>query len=206
MSTHRDPRVDGYIAKSAAFAQPILTHLRALIHAACPAAEEDMKWSFPHFMYRRKILCSIAAFKAHCAFGFWHHGMGKLLTADDVKDEPAMGDFGRITSLAELPPEKKLTGYLQRAVALHDSGALGRPRPAVKKRKFELPVPADLAAALKKNKRAAANFANFSPSHRKEYIAWITEAKRNETRQKRLATTIEWLAEGKPRNWKYVRC
>jgi uncharacterized protein YdeI (YjbR/CyaY-like superfamily) len=205
MSTQRDPRVDAYIAKSAEFARPILTHLRELVHQACPDATETLKWSMPHFEYAGAILCGMAAFKAHCTFGFWHQGMQAVLRKDGIDGESAMGSFGRITSLNDLPGDKALLRYLREAAKLNASGAPARPRTARGPAK-ELPVPADLAAALKKNKTAATAWAEFSPSHRKEYIQWITEAKRDETRQSRLATTLEWLAEGKPRNWKYMNC
>lgn len=152
-------------------------------------------------MYCGKILCGMAAFKEHCMFGFWHQGMTGVLGADGQKADMAMGTFGRITSLDDLPSDRKMTRYIKAAVALHDSGAPSRPRPA-RKPAAPLAVPGDLATALKKNKAAASTFEKFSPSHRKEYIEWVTEARRDETRQKRLATTLEWLAEGKSRNWK----
>lgn len=204
MTTNLDPRIDAYISKSAAFAQPILRHLRATVHRACPEAVEAMKWSMPHFMYREKLFCHMAAFKEHCGFGFWHQGMEKELGAK-AKGGEAMGLLGRITSLADLPEERTLIGYIKRAEELHQTDVPARPRPASKPRR-EAKVPADLAAALKKNKTAAATFRNFAPSHRREYIEWIVEAKRDETRQQRLATTLEWLAEGKERNWKYANC
>jgi uncharacterized protein YdeI (YjbR/CyaY-like superfamily) len=204
MSRRRDPRVGGYIKKSAAFARPILDHLRDLVHGACPEVEEDMKWSMPFFVHRGRNLCHMAAFKAHCAFGFWHRGMRQVLTVDRAKADEAMGSFGRITSLADLPGDRILTGYIRRAAALNESDVPGQPRRPTVKKKAGLPVPVDLAAVLRKHKTAATTFAKFSPSHRREYIEWITEAKRDGTRRKRLATTVEWLAEGKPRHWKYV--
>ena len=202
MKEHIDPRIDAYIAKSADFAKPILIHLRKLVHEACPEATETMKWSFPHFEHHG-VLCSMAAFKAHGAFGFWHKGMEPVLAADGAKAETAMGSLGRITSFGDLPSEKTMLRYIRQAAKLNESGAPARP---VAKPRPVLAVPADLASALKKNKLAAAAFENFSPSHRRDYIEWITEAKREETRGKRLATTLEWLAEGKSRNWKYENC
>ncbi len=200
-----DPRVDAYIAKSSGFAQPILRHLRKLVHEACPDVEETLKWSMPSFLHGGKILAGMAAFKEHCTFGFWHQEMVAVLGPDGDKESTAMGSLGRITSLEDLPSDRKLLGYIRKAAALNESGAPARPRPA---RKTAAPVeaPKDLAAALKKNKAAAATFEKFSPSHRREYVEWITEARRDETRKKRLSTTIEWLAEGKPRNWKYENC
>lgn len=205
MPASSDPRVDAYIAKSGAFAQPILKHLRAVVHRALPDVQEDIKWSAPFFIRNGKIVGMMAAFKAHCAFGFWHQQMEKELGAQAKGDE-AMGLLGRLTSVADLPDDKTLVRYVQRAAELNESDIPARPRPATNKAKKELAVPADLAAALKKNKQAATTFAGFSPSHRKEYIEWITEAKREETRQKRLATTLEQLAEGKALRWKYEKC
>ncbi|HEX8850387.1 MAG TPA: YdeI/OmpD-associated family protein [Gemmatimonadaceae bacterium] len=197
----RDPRIDAYIAKSADFAQPILEHIRDVVHAACPTVEETMKWSFPHFMYNG-MLCSMAAFKQHCSLGFWK---GALLF-DSARDREAMGQFGRITKIADLPPKKELMAYVKKAMKLNDEGAkVPRIRkPGLSRRAVPTEPPADLVAALEKNAKARATFEGFPPSHRREYIEWITEAKREETRQKRLAQTIEWLAEGKQRNWKYM--
>ena len=206
MSTKRDARIDAYIARSAPFAQPILRHLRELVHRACPEASETVKWSFPHFEYAGSLLCGISAFKAHCAVGFWHQGMEKVLGRYGANSADAMGSLGRITSLDDLPDDQTMLGFLREAVKLVDSGVPSRPKKVASGPKKELPVPTDLAAALKKNQRAAQTFATFSPSHRKEYIAWISEAKREETRAKRLATALEWLAAGKARNWKYQNC
>ena len=199
----KDPRIDAYIAKSAPFAQPILQRLRQLVHAACPEAKETIKWGMPSFTYHGKILCGMAAFKAHATFGFWHQGMEKLMAKEIGKTYDAMGLMGRLTSLADLPGDQMLTHYVKTALRLHDTGAPARHKP---KPKPPLPVPADLAAALKKNRRAAAVWAGFSPSARREYIEWITEAKREATREQRLRTTLEWVAAGKPRNWKYLNC
>ena len=200
---YTDKRIDAYIAKSAPFAQPILKRLRKIVHAACPEATETIKWGMPSFMYRGKILCGMAGFKAHAAFGFWHRGMEKLMSREIGKTYDAMGLMGRITSLADLPSDKVLTHYIKTALKLHDSGAPARVK---SKPKPTLPMPADFAAALKKNQKAAAAWADFSPSARREYLEWITEARREETRASRLATTIAWTAQGKPRNWKYQNC
>lgn len=203
MPARKDPRIDAYIAKAAPFARPILQHLRKLTHQACPAIEEDIKWGMPSFQYRGKILCGFAAFKAHATFGFWHQGMEKLLKKELGTLDDAMGLLGKISSLDDLPADKVMLRYLKTAVALHDSGAAARPKP---KARPELPAPADLADALKRSKKAAATWAGFSPGRRREYIEWITEAKRPETRETRLITTIEWVAEGKTRHWKYQNC
>ncbi len=192
-----DPRVDAYIAKSAAFARPILGHLRRLVHAACPTVEETIKWGFPHFMHQG-MLCSMAAFKQHCAFGFWHKNMRVELTGGDSTE--AMGQLGRITALADLPKDTVLKRHIKQAVKLNESGIKA---PVVRKPAKPIKVPADVTTALRGNKKARATFESLSPSHRREYLEWVVEAKRAETRTKRLATMLKWLAEGKSRNWKY---
>jgi uncharacterized protein YdeI (YjbR/CyaY-like superfamily) len=197
----KDKRVDAYIAKSAEFARPILGELREIVHEACPEAEETIKWGFPHFDYKG-MLCSMAAFKQHCAFGFW---TGKLVLGEDTKSSDAMGQFGRITSLNDLPSRRVLIGYIRKAKALNDAGIkAARPNPRAEKK--ELVVPEFFTAALKKNKKALATFEGFAYSKKKDYVEWVAEAKTEETRQKRLATSVEWLAEGKSRNWKYEKC
>lgn len=196
-----DPRIDAYIEKSAEFAKPILEHLRKLVHKACPDVEETWKWSFPHFDYKG-VLCSMAAFKQHATFGFWKQS---LMEQDAFPAEKtAMGSFGRITSLKDLPSDKVMIGLIHQAMELNEKGVkVEKKKPAARK---ELIVPDDLKKALSKNKKAQAQFDKFSYSHKKEYVEWITEAKTEPTRNKRLATTIEWLAEGKSRNWKYEKC
>ncbi|MBI5769082.1 MAG: YdeI/OmpD-associated family protein [Verrucomicrobia bacterium] len=204
MPSPTDPRVDAYIAKAAPFAQPILRHLRKLVHQACPEVAEDIKWGMPSFIYAGKILCGTAAFKQHATFGFWHQEMAKIIQQDRGTVEGAMGLLGRITSLADLPADKQLLAYIKKAAALTASGQPARVRSV--KPKPALPVPADLAAALKGNKKAAATWATFPPGCRREYLEWVTEAKRPATRATRVATTLEWLAAGKRRNWKYENC
>jgi hypothetical protein len=198
-----DPRIDAYIEKSQEFARPILTHLRQVVHAACPEVQETMKWSMPHFDYKG-IMAGMAAFKQHCTFGFWKGSMiPGVGGAGDSAD--GMGQFGRITRLGDLPSDEVLTDYIHQAMRLNDEGA--KPRKTKKEPKGEAEVPADLAEALAGNEAARATFHDrFSPSHRREYVEWITEAKTEATRAKRLATTLEWLAEGKRRNWKYENC
>ena len=194
-----DKRVDAYIDNSPEFAKPILKHLRALIHATCPDAEETIKWRMPAFTYHG-ILCGMAAFKHHCAFALFKH---KLVFGDESISDEAMGQFGRITALSELPSDKIIARYLRKGMTLNENGVKLSRAPA---RKRALTVPSDLSAALKKNKRARSVFEKFAPSHKREYIEWITQAKRDETRTKRLAQAVEWMAEGKPRNWKYMNC
>lgn len=198
-----DPRVDAYIKKAQPFAQPILRRLRAHVHRGCPEVEEAIKWGMPSFLYRGKILCGMAAFKAHATFGFWHQGMRKLLEKELGTSADAMGGFGRLTSEQDLPSDRNLQRYIRAAVKFEDSGA---PRHEKASARPALAVPPDLAAALKKNRKAATTFEGFAPSHRREYIEWITGAKRDATRAQRLATTLEWLAEGKSRHWKYQDC
>jgi uncharacterized protein YdeI (YjbR/CyaY-like superfamily) len=199
--TTKDARVDAYIADAQAFARPILKHLRKLIHQACPEIVETIKWGSPFFEYKG-ILCGFAAFKAHCSLFFWRdidvsNQLEKTNTAG-----AGMGQFGKLASLSDLPKDDVLLACLRSAVEQRNSPD-SKPKRARQPAK-ELSVPPDLEKALAKDKKAASAFNNFAPSHRREYIEWITEAKRPETREQRLQTTIEWLAEGKKRNWKYL--
>jgi uncharacterized protein YdeI (YjbR/CyaY-like superfamily) len=200
---NRSPEFDAYIEKAAPFAQPILKRLRKLFHQACPEILEVMKWSFPHFEYKG-IVGSMAAFKQHVSYGFWKEKLMRdpenLFTAVGKTSMGAM----KVTSVAELPSDEVLLSYIAEAVALNEAGAKVS-RPKQKRGTTELEIPADLQAALNKKKSALATFESFSPSHRREYIEWITEAKQETTRRKRLSTTIEWLSAGKPRHWKYVK-
>lgn len=205
MAATTDKRIDSYIAKSADFAKPILTHLRQLVHKGCPNVTENVKWGMPFFEYNGSIVCNMAAFKQHCAFGFWNAPLMKdpegIL---QVKDKGAMGHFDRITSVKDLPSDKIMLTYIKEAAALAEQG-VKNPARAKKEPKKPLPVPAELTAALKKNKKAQAAFDAFPPSHRREYIEWIIEARTEATKEKRIATTLEWLTEGKSRNWKYQK-
>jgi uncharacterized protein YdeI (YjbR/CyaY-like superfamily) len=200
----KDPRVDECIEKSPPFAQPILKHLRKLVHTACPEVEETIKWRFPTFMYKG-MLCGMASFKNHCTFGFWKH---ELIFGKDKApangDEGGMGQFGKITSLSDLPRDKVLLGYIKEAVRLNDEGIkTPRVRP---KEKAPLIIPGYMMQELRKNKKALATFEAFSYSHKKEYTEWITEAKGEDTRNRRLESAIQWMSEGKVRNWKYMNC
>ncbi|MEO6654620.1 MAG: YdeI/OmpD-associated family protein [Pyrinomonadaceae bacterium] len=198
-----DPFVDTYIERSNDFAKPILVHLRALIHDACPDVIELKKWSFPHFDYKGEMMCSMAAFKEHCAFGFWKQSL--LEESAFPAEKTAMGSFGRITSLKDLPDDKTMKKLIVEAARLNDEGIKIKKSP-ISKEKKELVVPEVLTAALESNAAASETFNNFPYSCKKEYIEWITEAKTDATRDKRLAATIGWLAEGKRRNWKYEKC
>lgn len=197
----RDPRIDAYIKKAQPFARPILLHLRAVVHAACPDVEETIKWGFPHFDYRGGMMCAMASFKAHCVFGFWN---GSLLLKGDSRNADAMGDFGRIIALSELPSKARIAALVKQAMKLNEAGVKRVARKARVPKK-PLRLPADLAAALANTPAASTAFKAFSPSARREYIEWITEAKSPATRERRLVTAVGWIAEGKRRNWKYEK-
>lgn len=212
-SAHLSPAIDAYIAKAPAFAQPILEHLREVVHAAVPEVEETTKWSMPFFVYKGIILANMAAFKEHCSFGIWKENVQPLMKPDVEKRGKnadaggGMGSFGKVTALKDLPSKADLKKVLVEAARKIDAGERTKnwtrpPKPA----KPEAEVPAALAEALRKNRTAGENFKGMSASCRREYCDWIAEAKREETRDKRVATAVEWIAEGKSRNWKYQNC
>jgi uncharacterized protein YdeI (YjbR/CyaY-like superfamily) len=206
-NTDFNPKVDAYIAKAQPFAQPILTHIRNLVHKACPEVEEAMKWSMPFFTLSGIVIGHMAAFKEHCSVSFWGPEMNAILNEAGLHSEDGMGSLGKITSLKDLPPDKKMLGYYRHAAELIATGE--RTKSLVRTSKSVKPapqIPAELTAALKRNKAAAKVFAAFSPSCQREYADWITKAKRPETRDKRITQAIEWIAEGKQRNWKYQNC
>ncbi len=194
-----DPRVTAYINKQQPFAKPILKYLREVVHEAVPECEETLKWSAPAYMHHG-IVCITAGFKKHIAVVLWKGPL--ILDTKGKRADEAWGDYGRVTSIDDLPARSTLIKYLRKAAKLNEDDVKvpSRVRP-VKARPVE--VPDVLAKALKKNKKARETFEAFSPSHKREYTSWISEAKREETRDKRLATTIEWLEQGKPRQWKY---
>ncbi len=198
-----DPRIDSYISKSADFAMPILEHIRNLVHKTCPNVQETMKWSFPHFDYAAGILCSMASFKQHCSFGFWLGSImsdpHKILTP--VGERSGMGHFGQIRSVEDLPSDKIMVQYIKEAMKLAEKG-VKLPKKE-KSATTEIATSPELISALKKNKKAMMTFEKFSPSHKKEYVEWITEAKTEATREKRIAITLQQLEEGKSKNWKY---
>jgi len=197
--------VDTYIAKSARFAKPILNHLRELVHQACPEVNEVIKWGFPNFDYKG-VLCSMAAFKHHCSFGFWKYSLlnDPLEILSARNEGGSMGNLGKITSLKDLPSDKIILNFIKQAVELNEQ-QIKRPTKTTPKGSRTIRTPDYFARALKKNKIAGKVFENFSYSHRKEYIQWFEEAKTEETRNKRIAQAIEWIAEGKGRNWKYAK-
>jgi hypothetical protein len=198
--TRRDPRIDAYIEKAPDYARPILRHLRAVVHAGCPQVEETLKWRMPSFEHEG-LLCGMAAFKAHCTFGFWKHRL--VVDSGGERWKEAMGSFGRITRKSDLPPKAELLRMVRAAVKLNEAGV----RVPRNKRGHRAPasMPPALKAALARNKRARGHFESFSPSHRREYMEWIGEAKTEATREKRLEQALEWLGQGKHRHWKYEK-
>lgn len=204
----KDKRIDAYITKAQPFAQPVMKKLRELVHKACPEVTETIKWGMPSFEYKGPMF-GFAAFKQHCVGGFWK---SKLLKDPDNhlgerknQGGEAMGNLGRMTSLKDLPPDKAIIDFIKQHMKLNDEGIkVEKKKPVAKK---ELVIPKELSTALNKNRKASRFWRdeNFTPSHKREYVEWITEAKTEETKNKRVATTMEWLAEGKPRNWKYMK-
>lgn len=195
----RDPRVDAYIAKAPDFARPVLSHVRALVHQARPDIEETMKWSVPHFEHRG-VLCGMAAFRQHCNIILWK---GALIPGGKGRDEK--GNFRNVTSLADLPSDKSMVALFKEAARLNEDGVKRPPRKRATGAGKPLPLPAELVSALARNRKAAAAFEKFPPSHKREYARWIAEAKGEDTRQRRVKSAIEWIAAGKSRNWKYER-
>jgi uncharacterized protein YdeI (YjbR/CyaY-like superfamily) len=202
--------VDAYLSTVAPFALPVLEHLRELVHKGCPEVEETIKWSRPFFVYRGAILGNMSAFKEHCSFGFWGEEIGAVLRDAKVVQKDGMGSLGRITSVKDLPSDKLMLGWIRQAAGFVADGTYTSPiaarRSVVKAPKAAAEAPSEFTAALKKDKKAAAVFAAFSPSCKREYVEWIADAKRPETREKRIATAVEWIGEGKQRNWKYQNC
>jgi len=198
-----DVRIDAYIDRSAPFAKPILQHIRKLVHQACPEVTETIKWGMPFFEYKG-IICNMAAFKNHCSLGFFKAGQMKSAPELQASNKEAMGHLGKITSMQDLPTDEVLTGYIKEAAALNEAGV----KKAVPKKATEtkeLIIPDEITQALENNSVAKSTFDSFPYSHKKEYVEWITEAKTEATRSKRIATMLEWLEEGKSRNWKYER-
>jgi uncharacterized protein YdeI (YjbR/CyaY-like superfamily) len=194
-----DPRIDAYIEAAAEFARPILQRLRKDIHAACPDIEETIKWGMPSFTRGGRILCHMAAFKQHCAFGFWN-----AAAAGAAEKGNAMGQYGRIATLSDLPPAKELRAQVAKAArAMHEPGAGKRPARAPRP---DAELPDDLRQALAAQPKARATFDAFAPGQRREYVEWVVDAKRAETRARRIEQAVEWIAEGKTRHWKYAKC
>jgi len=203
--SEKDKRIDSYIAKSADFAKPVLAHLRALIHKTCPEVEETIKWGMPSFEFKGPFI-GFAAFKKHCVLGFWKAALmkdSKILTGKDTK--AAMGNLGKITSIEDLPRDTVLVRWIKEAMKLNDSGVKFVRATKPKHERKEYKMPAGFQKELDKNKKAKSVFEGFATSHKREYLEWICEAKTDVTRDKRIDTAIEWLSEGKSRNWKYQK-
>ncbi len=202
----KDPRVDAYIAKQAAFAQPILKELRAIAHEADPEITEDIKWGAPAFMHKG-IVFIMAGFKAYVGVNFWKGALIVPSQARRVTDDKAMGQIGKMASLAEMPPKRTIVGYVRSAIKLNEGSVQSpkRGKAAPVKKRAPLRTPPSLSAALKRNAKAKTTYESFSPSHKREYIEWIGEAKTTETRDRRIEQALGWMAEGKARNWKYMK-
>ena len=194
----RDPRIDAYIDRQADFARPILAYVRDTVHAA-GEVEETVKWSMPAFLYKGRPLANMVAFKAHAVMGFWQ---GQQIRDGEARNG-AMGEFGRLTSVADLPDRDSLIDLVRKAMKLIDEGVKPVRNKTVKE---PIAMPDDLAQALAASPAAKASFDGFPPSGQREYLEWVVEAKRPETRAKRVAQAIEWMAEGKRRHWKYEAC
>ena len=201
----RDKRIDAYIAKAQPFAQPVMKHLRDLVHKACPEVSETIKWGMPSFEYKGPMF-GFASFKAHCVGGFWKSKLlqdpNNLLGERKNQGGEAMGNLGRMTSVKDLPQDKAFIDFVKQHMKLNEEGIKVVKRPVVKK---ELEVPTELTSALNKNKKAKQTFESFSVSGKREYAEWISDAKTLATRTKRLAEAIKWMEEGKPRLWKYKK-
>jgi len=195
-----NPEVDAYIKKAQPFAQPILAHVRSLMHKGCPELTETIKWGMPHFEYKG-VISSMAAFKEHCVFGFWKQdlipGMKQY-----IKEKEAMGSWGRITTLKGIPPDKDIIEFVRVAAELNEKG-IKSPKRAAKP--VVVNMPDDFLKAIRANKKASGVYDNFSPSNKRDYADWISGAKNDETRKNRMKTAIEWMSEGKPRMWKYMK-
>jgi uncharacterized protein YdeI (YjbR/CyaY-like superfamily) len=193
-----DKRIDAYIAKAPDYAKPIVARVREMVHQAAPECEETLKWGHPTFV-QNGILCGVAAFKEYCAVHFWK---ATLIMGEHARPTNSAGVLGKIHSVKDLPPKTEFAGYVKRAVELNAAGVKAPRLPA--KPKKALPMPADLRKALAARAKAHDAFEAFSPSHKREYVEWVTEAKQEATRARRIAQAVEWIADGKPRNWKYM--
>ena len=202
----RDARFDAYIVKAPEYARPILEHVRDLMHKAHPEVVETMKWQHPFFTHANgKIIASIGAFKEHCRFGIWHAEAAAAIRLAAGHGSNERGSVVKVRSLKDLPPQKVLLASFKKAAEAAADRKTKLPRKEYQTPKPPLAVPADLTAALRKNKSAQKTFDGFSPSSKREYVEWIIGAKQDETRQRRLVQAVEWMAEGKSRNWKYER-
>ena len=205
-----NPKVDKYIGSAQEFAQPVMNHLRELTHKGCPQVEETIKWGMPFFEFRGKIVCCMAAFKKHCRFGFWGKEIRVVLREAKVAGMNGAGWFDRLTHVNELPADKQMIDFVRQAAVMIESGSYTSPIAArnqkAKAKSSTVKMTREFAAALKKNKKATTSFAPFSLSGKLEYVEWVADAKRPDTRDKRIATAVKWISEGKQRNWKYQNC
>jgi uncharacterized protein YdeI (YjbR/CyaY-like superfamily) len=203
-------QIDAYIANAPEFAQPILAHLRSLVHRASPEIEEAIKWRQPFFLHRGSMLCFMASFKQHCSFGFWSSEMAAVMKQDGREGEDgakgSRGAFGRITSIEDLPSNKEMVGYVKQAIALAGAASDNPKLSEIRAPKPEIAVPPELVSAMQEKPGATEAFATLSPSCRREYILWISEAKRAETKERRIQAAVQWITEGKSLNWKYENC
>jgi len=195
----KDPRIDAYIAEAADWSRPILRRLRALVHDTCPEVVETVKWRNPSFEYRG-LLCGMGAFKKHCIFGFWKH---ELVIGDEPKSKEAAGSFGRLKTVADVPSKARFAAWMKTARRLNEEG-VSAPRTKMRP-KTPARLHPELAAALAANKKAQAAFDAFAPGARRDYVEWIADAKADATRARRITQAVEWIAQGKRRNWKYER-
>ncbi|MBX3659873.1 MAG: YdeI/OmpD-associated family protein [Ramlibacter sp.] len=200
----RSPKVDEYLANSAEFARPILEHLRKILHAHCPELVEEIKWGIPHFDYKGEMMCMFAAYKSHCSFTFWKQSIMTDARLKKNPDLPAAKRFmGKLTSVSDLPPEAELVALLRQAMTLNEQGVKLSPRKPAPLTEIE--IPGYFAERLADNSNARAIFESKSDSFRKEYVVWITDAKTESTRNKRIEESLAWIAEGKSRFWKYQK-
>ncbi|KAF2080744.1 YdeI/OmpD-associated family protein [Flavobacterium sharifuzzamanii] len=193
--------VTAYIAKMADFAKPILNHLREVIFSACPEAEENIKWGTPHYSYKGDHLVMMGGFKQHCSFSLYKAELMKDAEIQaSVKAGKKFGYMDKIKDLSELPSKEKLTAYIKEAMVFNENGT-AKPKPVKEKSTAEVVAPKEFVDALKKDTKATEIFESKSPSFRKNYIIWIADAKTDETRNKRISQSLEWIAEGKDRFW-----
>ena len=187
----RNPKVDAYIDKQQDFAKPILKHVRKLAHEALPRAEEALKWGVPYFTVNGKNAVGMAAFKKHAS----------VMVCSTETAGGGMGNFGKLTDVSQLPGDEELIRQFRESAEAVQSPETSQP-----KTKPVLAMPDDLASAIADTPSAQEVFDGFTDAQRRDYIEWVMSAKRQPTREKRVATAAEWIGEGKKRNWKYEKC
>jgi uncharacterized protein YdeI (YjbR/CyaY-like superfamily) len=202
--TNRNPKFDAYLAASEDFAKPIMMHLRSLLHTTCPEVVEELKWGIPHFDYKGEMMCIFAASKKHCSFGFWKDALMADPRLKANSSLPAIKRFmGKLTKIEDLPTDVELIGFIREAMTLNENGVKLPPREA--KTPKTLAMPPGFAEKLAENPTAKQEYDSKSDSFRKDYLVWITDAKTDATRQKRIEESVAWIAEGKGRFWKYEK-